>query len=166
MKNLSLTLLDMDSPTKILDIFERDYLNTHKDNIYVEELFMLLYFFKTQVREWHDESARDLLSKDYRVNALISMIMDRYTVNTDFAYQMSTVISLTTLNSFYDLQLPDSWKDKLIECLVEAQLHKKEDGGAFITEVPSLIFALQGLTTQRNIEDVRSLVEGLSMVYV
>ena len=46
-RNLSLLLLDIDSPTKILEIFERDYLNTKKDFIYVEELFMLLYFFKT-----------------------------------------------------------------------------------------------------------------------
>ena len=46
-RNLSLLLLDIDSPTKILEIFERDYLNTKKDFIFVEELFMLLYFFKT-----------------------------------------------------------------------------------------------------------------------
>ena len=46
-RNLSLILLDIDSPTKILEIFERDYLNTKKDFIFVEELFMLLYFFKT-----------------------------------------------------------------------------------------------------------------------
>jgi hypothetical protein len=90
-KNLSLSLLDVDSPIKILDIFQRDYLNMTKDNIFVEELFMLLYFFKTQVREYQDDSARDLMKKDYRVQALIGMIMDRYTPNTDFAYQMSTI---------------------------------------------------------------------------
>lgn len=114
----------MDSPTKILDIFEKEYLNSHRDNVFVEELFMLLHFFKTQIREWHDTSARDLLHKDYRVNALISMIMDRYSVNTDFAYQMSTVLALTTLQSFYDFNLTDSWKDKLVESLHEAELHK------------------------------------------
>ena len=58
---------------------------------------MLLYFFKTQIRELSDESAKRLLANDYRVQALIEMIMDRYTPNTDYTYQVSTIQALTTL---------------------------------------------------------------------
>ena len=56
-KNLSLQLLDVESPQKILEIFQTEYLEQTR-YIHVEELFMLLYFFKTQVRELHDDSAR------------------------------------------------------------------------------------------------------------
>lgn len=79
---------------------------------------------------------------------------------------MSTIMSLTTLASFYDLHLTESWKDKMIECLSESITNNKHDGGAFITEVPSLIFSLQALATERNIDDLRSLVEGLSLIYL
>ena len=110
---------------------------------------MLLYFLKTQVRELHDDSARQLLKSDFRVQALIGMIMDRYTPNIDFAYQLSTVMSLTTLQSFFDLTLTDVWKNKLVECLSDANLAEREDG-AFISEVPNLIFSLHGLETKDN----------------
>lgn len=79
-------LLDIEQPTAILDIFARDYLEQNHDSIYVEELFMLLYFLKTTIRELHEDSAKQLLRTDFRVNALIGMIMDKYTCNTDFAY--------------------------------------------------------------------------------
>jgi hypothetical protein len=73
---------------------------------------------------------------------------------------------LTTLNSFYDLHLTDDWKDKLVDCLTESHLKNPMDGGAFVTEVPALIFSLFALTTKRNIHELRSLVEGLSLVYI
>jgi hypothetical protein len=92
--------------------------------------------------------------------------MDLYTPDTDFAYQVSTIQALTTLNSFYDMQLTDSWKDKLVECLTETHNNNPHSGGQFVTEVPSLIFALFGLATNRNIHDLRALVEGLSHVYI
>lgn len=126
---------------------------------------MLLYFLKTHVRELHDDSARQLLKNDFRVQALIGMIMERYTPNIDFAYQLSTVISLTTLQSFFDLSLTDTWKNKLVECLSDADIAEQE-GGAFISEVPNLIFCLNGLSTSENIDSLRGLVEGLSMVYL
>jgi hypothetical protein len=123
---------------------------------------MLLYFFKTTIREWQEESAKELMRTDYRINALIGMVMDRYTSNTDFAYQLSTIQALTSLNTFYDLVLTDSWKDKLVDSLVES----KFDSASFTSEIPSLLFSMQALVTDRNIDDIRTLVEALSMVYV
>jgi hypothetical protein len=75
-------------------------------------------------------------------------------------------MSLTTLASFYDLHLTESWKNKMIDCLSESIEKNNHDGGSFITEVPSLIFSLQALSTDRNINDLRSLVEGLSHIYL
>ena len=52
-KNLSLKLLSAHSPTQVLAIFEEKYIKNrseqHGENreVYIEELFMLLYFFKT-----------------------------------------------------------------------------------------------------------------------
>lgn len=126
---------------------------------------MLLYFFKTQVRELHDDSARQLLKSDFRVQALIGMIMDRYTPNIDFAYQLSTVMSLTTLQSFFDLTLTDVWKNKLVECLALTDI-AEQNGGAFVGEVPNLIFSLHGLETAENVDQLKSLVEDLSTIYL
>ena len=53
-------------------------------------------------------------------------------------------MSLATLNSFYDLNLTDLWKNKLVECLSDANF-AENDGGAFITEIPNLIFSLHAL---------------------
>lgn len=92
--------------------------------------------------------------------------MDRYTPNTDYTYQVSTIQALTTLQSFYDLALTDRWKDLLVDCLAESHRRNPLEGGSFVTESPSLIFHLNGLATEKNIGKVRDLVEGLSHVYV
>ncbi len=60
-------------------------------------------------------------------------------------------MSLTTMQSFFDLHLTDVWKNKLVECLSDANIAEK-DGGAFINEVPNLIFAMHGLETEDNID--------------
>jgi hypothetical protein len=115
-KNLSLQLLDVNSPLKILEIYEREYM-TKQPEVFPEELFMLLYFFKTQVRDLADVSATHLVKTDFRLQALVDQIMKTYTPNIDFAYQISTILSLTTLMSFYEFNVTDSWKDKLVESL-------------------------------------------------
>lgn len=79
---------------------------------------------------------------------------------------MSTILALTTLNSFYDLTLTDAWKDKLIDCLKQTKLRNEDDGGSFIHEVPSLIFAMQGLATEHNINDLRGLIQNFSLIYI
>jgi hypothetical protein len=55
------------------------------------------------------------------------------------------------MQSFFDLHLTDVWKNKLVECLSDANIAEK-DGGAFINEVPNLIFAMHGLETEDNID--------------
>jgi len=84
-KNLSLQLLDVNSPLKILEIYEREYM-TKQSGVFPEELFMLLYFFKTQVRELADVSATHLVKTDFRLQNLVDQIMKMYTPNIDFAY--------------------------------------------------------------------------------
>lgn len=59
-KNLSLQLLNVDSPTAVLDIFEKNFIANRAEQhgefreVLVEELFMLLYFFKSQIRNVPD----------------------------------------------------------------------------------------------------------------
>ena len=65
-KNLSLQLLEANSALKVLDIYEKDFMQK-KSNVYAEELFMLLYFFKTQVRDLADSSAMHLVKSDLRL---------------------------------------------------------------------------------------------------
>ena len=48
----------------------------------------------------------DLIKKDYRVNLLVSMIFDKYVPSeVEFAYQVTTVLSLAILSKFYGLPI-------------------------------------------------------------
>lgn len=67
-KNISLRLLNVTSPTQVLDLFEEEFINVARDGrekgaalASVEELFMLLYFFKTQIREFTDAQGTNLI---------------------------------------------------------------------------------------------------------
>ena len=47
---------------------------------------MLLYFFKSHIREMNLEQSQRLMKNDYRCNALIQMVFDRYNPSVDFIY--------------------------------------------------------------------------------
>ena len=50
-KNVSLTLLDIKHPAKVLDFFQAKYLDQSKKGFYVEELLMVLHNLKLLLRE-------------------------------------------------------------------------------------------------------------------
>ena len=63
-----------------------------------------------------DQEGIDLIKKDYRVNLLVSMIFDKYVPSeVEFAYQVTTVLSLAILSKFYGLPITNDQKDKLVE---------------------------------------------------
>ncbi len=64
--------------------------------------------------------------------------------------------------SFYEFNVADSWKDKLVESLQEVRMQD----GAFILEVPNLVFCLHQLETQRNSQEIRAVTETLSAIYL
>jgi hypothetical protein len=71
----------VESPTEVLDLFQEEFIDVERDGrtiATVEELFMLLYFFKTQIRNISDEQGQTLIKNDYRINLLIQMIFDQY----------------------------------------------------------------------------------------
>ena len=77
-----------------------------KEPATLEELFMLLYFFKQTIGNLSDQEATALIKKDYRVNLLVQMIFSQYEpANVEFAYQVTTVLSMTILSKFYGLEL-------------------------------------------------------------
>ena len=85
----------------------------------IEELFMLLYFLKSQLGNLEDEEAQELIKKDYRVNLLVQMIFDKYEpAEVEFSYQVTTVLSLSIMSKFYNLELSSDQKDKLVEGLL------------------------------------------------
>lgn len=61
-KNISLRLLGVNGPQAVLDIFEEEFIIAPRetdgvkagDEATTEELFMFLYFFKTQIRDMND----------------------------------------------------------------------------------------------------------------
>ena len=123
---------------------------------------MLLYFFKTQIRNIPDAQGTQLVASDYRVNLLISMIMDKYAeAKFDFAYQVSTIMSMTILTQFYGLSVSDDQKEKLVNGLTGID---PVEGGPFIADIPSLVFCLHLLRTETNIDKVREVVEALPRI--
>ena len=158
----------------MLDLFEEEFISVARDGnvdptdlATIEELFMFLYFFKTQIRNMSDEDGQALIRSDYRVNLLVQMIFDQYEpTEVDFSYQVSTVLSMSILTKFYDLQLSDEQKDKLIEGLLLIGDKQVAGDGSFIPEVPSLVFCLHLLVTQNNRNKVIEAVNNLSMLYL
>ena len=70
-------------------MFEEDFITVARDGSQthqikpgslatVEELFMFLYFFKTQMRDLTEEEGMALIKQDYRVNLLVQMIFNQY----------------------------------------------------------------------------------------
>ena len=106
-KNISLRLLGVNSPQDVLNLFEEEFIAVTRDMASVdvenlatiEELFMFLYFFKSQIGNLTDEEGKNLIKKDYRVNLLVQMIFDKYEPSeVEFAYQVTTVLSMTILS--------------------------------------------------------------------
>ena len=98
------------------------------------------------------------------------MIFDRYDPSQiEFAYQVSSVLSLSILTKFYGLELTNEQKDKLVDGLA---LIGTQDGGAlagdgsFLPEIPSLVFCLHLLQTETNRERLAQVVNSLSSVYL
>ena len=105
-KNLSLQLLSANTPKQVLDLFEK--LNEQPESIFVEELFMLLYFFNSQCRSMHEAHVERILKEDYRVGLLIATLFDKFNPETvELTYQVSTIHALTMLHRFYGLDLRD-----------------------------------------------------------
>ena len=91
------------------------------------------------------------------------MIFDKYDVSeVDFAYQVSTILSISILTQFYGLKITDDQKDKLVDGLITA----KPEIGPFLQDVPSLVFCLHLMTNEMNRDKILEAVEGLSMVYL
>lgn len=73
---------------------------------------MFLYFFKSQIGHLTEEEGQALIKQDYRVNLLVQMIFSQYEPSeVEFAYQVTTVLSMTILNKFYGLELTSDQKD-------------------------------------------------------
>ena len=86
-KNISLKLLGIESPKSVLDLFEQEFITVSRTGMpskdepqiaTIEELFMFLYFFKTQIRNMSEAQGQALIRDDYRVNLLVQMIFNQY----------------------------------------------------------------------------------------
>ena len=79
-------LLSANTPTAVLDIFEKECVKKSQSQgraIFLEELCMLLYFYMRQLKELVDvEEAQNLVQRDYRLNVLCDMLFARYNHTT------------------------------------------------------------------------------------
>lgn len=96
------------------------------------------------------------------------MIFNQYDpAEVEFAYQVSTVLSLSILAKFYGLGITSDQKDKLIDGLLLMNSSGGNMGdGSFLPEIPSLVFCLHLLKTETNAPNLAAAVNNLSMVYL
>ena len=75
--------------------------------------------------------------------------------------------SLTILTKWYDLQLTDDQKYKLVDglLLVDDKLKKSTDG-SFLSEIPSLVLCMHWLMTEKNRGKICEVVRTLSVLYL
>ena len=69
-------MLDVESPQAVLDLFEEEFIIAPRESqeaemATIEELFMFIYFLKSQLRNLTDDEGQSLIKKDYRVNLLV-----------------------------------------------------------------------------------------------
>ena len=74
---------------------------------------------------------------------------------------MSAIHSLAFLHKMYGYPLSDDNKHTLIDALVD-----KEPDGAMLPEIPSLIFMMHALQTDRNRDQVVDVARTLSAIYL
>ena len=95
------------------------------------------------------------------------MIMEQYNpAEIDFSYQVTTVLSLSILAKFYNLQLTDEQKDKLVNGLALVGTSQVAGDGSFLPEIPSLVLCLHLLQTETNKSQLVEAVNNLSMLYM
>lgn len=173
-KNLSLTLLNAHTPQDVLEIFSKDILNVDVANpgqnqrrvVSVEELLIVLHFFKAHLRDLHEQDVQSLFETDFRVKQLTAMTFERYEEakkSLEFTYQVSAVHSFAYLHKMHSFELSDAQKDLLVEALAQS---RAEDATQMLTEVPSLVFMLHILQTEYNRDSLIEAVAKLSGLFL
>jgi hypothetical protein len=90
------------------------------------------------------------------------MTMARYTKDVEFAYQLSTIINLTTMSLMYNLHISEAHKNTIVDCLIDVKMQD----GSFIMEVPNLVCMLNLLETTENSANLIQTAETLSAIYL
>jgi hypothetical protein len=104
-KNLSLSLLQTETPDQVLNIFEREYLRQRKETIYPEELCLIFYFVTKNMSQggaYDPESSAKLVQSDLRFSTLLDLVFAKLP-ELAYDYVVTTVWSLGICVSAFGL---------------------------------------------------------------
>lgn len=167
-KNLSLSLLQTESPEQVLNIFEREYLRQHRQIIYPEELCLVYYFFTKNLSQggtYNQESGLKLVQSDLRFQTLIDLVFAKMQ-DLAFEYVVTTIWSLGICVSAFGLQMPAENKLRILSTLNKHIDSAEGVPPTSVSSIPSLVFSLTCFFTEQDMNQlVTDTVEKLSAIY-
>lgn len=126
-KNLSLQLINTETTSQVLNIFENDYIKSGRKDIYVEELCLLLHFATKHMGS---------VANDIRMSTLLDMLYARFD-NVDFDFVLTTIWAFGILTSYRGMQTPLEHRLKILSELEDKSIPEQS-----IPNIPSLIFSI------------------------
>ena len=167
-KNLSLSLLQTETPDQVLNIFEREYLRQRKEIIYPEELCLIFYFVTKNLSQggtYDSEEGVKLVQSDLRFTTLLDLLFAKLP-ELAYDYLVTTVWSLGICVSAFGLQMEADRKLRLLSTL--NQHIDSADGvpPTSVSNIPSLAFSLTCFFNQEDMNQlVPDTVAKLSAIY-
>lgn len=164
-KNLSLRLLQSETPEEVLRVFERDFLRPQKTS-YPEELALVLYFVVKNLSAAGLSQAQGakLVAADLRFQTLLNLVLARLP-ELQLDYVVSAVWSLGICVSAFGLEVAPESKLRLLATL-NALLDKEEAFHQY-PNLPSLAFSLTCFFAPEDMNAlVTETVARVSRVYV
>jgi hypothetical protein len=139
-KLLSIKLLGLTSSIEVLNFFEEKYIKGLVDNIYGEELLLLIYFYTSMIEKESADMPR-LQILDNRFNKYIEMLKDKLD-ELDIPNLVALCWSLSILISKFNFTIPLILRLKIIEKLPnDLDIDKKG-------EIPTICFSLSTFINQ------------------
>ena len=167
-KSLSLSLLQTESGDQVLQLFDREYLRTHRlTEAYAEELSLILYFLVknlSQAGPSAQEEGTNLVKGDLRFKTLMQFVFGKLH-ELEYDYVVSIVWSLGICVSAFGLQIEEEDKLRLLSVL-----NQQIDGGKVeapqFASIPSLAFSITCFFNDSDMNDlVTETVAKLSHLY-
>ena len=119
-KNLSLRLLDTQTPEQVMSIFENEFMRKQNEREpHGEELSLILKFLQQTMQSMDIDEGKRLIEADVRISVLIDWLMARYEP-LEFEYKVAVTFALGYMLQAYDTQLVE---EEHLKKLVEPLLH-------------------------------------------
>ncbi|CAI2386199.1 unnamed protein product [Moneuplotes crassus] len=149
---ISLKLAQTKSSQEVLNIFQTDYIKAQKNQIYVEELILMLHFIVRHMGE---------VTGDTRLNILLNVMFAHFE-NVSYEYCATTISCLGFLVNLKGLGIELEMKKKVLNEILGRETPKE-----LIPTIPTLVFSLSTFFHPHEIDgDVQKAVKDCVETYI